>query len=191
MKGMGTFCANTHTHSCRSVNSVCGFTRETLNAMSANIEGREFRRIFLLSRNLPPEHPRACSTDDVECLFSVLRDNLGADFTLKRVQYSWRRCCREFAKHIDPSLPFYYFTSAHDRFFESSRPDFSIPSRNEPRVKRVRCREMLSGQAPGRTTLPTAGSRSVRLTYHNVAVNMPPAPQQHSHVTDHTYTRKL
>ena len=26
----------------RSVNSICGFTRETLNAMIANIEGREF-----------------------------------------------------------------------------------------------------------------------------------------------------
>ena len=173
---------------CRSVNSVCGFTRETLNAMVANIEGREFRRVFLSSRDLPPEHPRACSTDDVECFFSILRDNLGADFTLKRVQYSWRRCCIEFAKRIDPSLPFFYFTSAHDRFFEVPRPNFSLPSRNVPRVQRVRQREMLTGHAPGRTTLPTAGSRSVRLTYHNVAVNMPPAPRQQSHLTDHTYT---
>lgn len=173
---------------CRSVNTICGFTRETLNAMVANIEGREFRRIFLLSRDLPPEHPRACSTDDVECFFSVLRDNLGTDFTLKRVQYAWRRSCIEFSKRIDPNLPFYYFTSAHDRFYEAPRPSFSLPSHNQPSVQRVRRSEMLTGQAAGRTTLPAAGSRSVRLTYHNVAVSMPPAPQQQSHITDHTYT---
>ena len=54
--------------------------------MVANIEGREFRRCYLASRNLPPEHPRACTTDDVECFFSVMRDTVGRDFSLK--QYS-------------------------------------------------------------------------------------------------------
>ena len=171
----------------RNVNAICGFTRETLNAMIANIEGREFRRRYLLSSNLPPEHPRACSTNDVECFFSVLRDSLGTDFTLKRIQNAWRRSCIEFSKRIDPNLPFYYFTSAHDRFYEAPRPSFSVPPR-KPRVQRVRQREMLTGQAPGRTTLPTAGSRSVRLTCHNVVINTPPVPNQPSHITDHTYT---
>lgn len=86
--------------------------------MIANIEGREFWKAFVLSRNLPPEHPRACSTDDVECFFSVLCDNVGSNFTLKRVLYSWRRSCVEFAKRIDPNLPFYYFTS----YYEGARP---------------------------------------------------------------------
>ena len=48
--------------------------------------------------------------------------------------------------------------------------------------------EILAGKAPGRTTLPTPGSRSVRLMYHNVPVNMPPAPRVSSHMTDHPYS---
>ena len=35
------------------VNCIHGFSRETLNAMVANIERREFRRCYLASRNLP------------------------------------------------------------------------------------------------------------------------------------------
>ena len=31
------------------------------------------------------EHPGASSTDDVECFFSMLRDTVGKDFTLKEV----------------------------------------------------------------------------------------------------------
>lgn len=171
----------------RPVNCICGFTRETLNAMVANIEGREFRRVFLSSLNLPPEHPRACSTDDVECFFSVMRDTLGNDFTLKRVFYAWKRMCLEFAKRVDAKLPFYYFTSAHGRFYEGPRPSFNVPPQRQPHASRPRQREMLAGQAPGRTTLPVTGSRTVRLNYHNVPISMPPAPQAHSHITDHPY----
>ncbi len=29
--------------------------------------------------------------DDVECCFSILRDTVRKDFTLKEVQYAWRR----------------------------------------------------------------------------------------------------
>ena len=54
-------------------------------ALIANIESREWRRQFCSKNGLPPEHPRASSTDDVECFFSVLRDNVGKDFTLKEV----------------------------------------------------------------------------------------------------------
>ena len=175
-------------HLYRPVNSICGFTQETLNAMAANIEGREFRRQFLCQRNLPPEHPCACSTGDIECFFSVMRDTLGSDFALKRVLYAWRRLCIEFSKRVDPHLPFYYYTSAHGRFYEAPRPSFSVPSQQPRQAQRPRQREMLAGHNLGRTTLPTPGSRSVRLTYHNVPVNMPPAPGAHSHVTDHPYS---
>ena len=34
---------------------------------------------------IPPEHPRASTSDDVECFFSVLRDMVGKDFTRKEV----------------------------------------------------------------------------------------------------------
>lgn len=68
------------------MSNVRGFSRETLNAIIANIESREWRRGFCEKENLPPEHPRASTTDDVECFFSVLRDCVGKDFTLKEVK---------------------------------------------------------------------------------------------------------
>ena len=51
----------------------------------ANIESRKWRREFNSEHSIPPEYPRASTTDDVECLFSVLRDCVGKDFTLKEV----------------------------------------------------------------------------------------------------------
>lgn len=45
-------------------------------------------------RELPPEHPRCSTTDDVECFFSVLRDVVGKDFTLKQVRMYFQ-CCVE------------------------------------------------------------------------------------------------
>ena len=53
----------------------------------ANIESREWRKQYLIKNNIPMEHPRASTTDDVECFFSVLRDMVGKDFTLKEVKY--------------------------------------------------------------------------------------------------------
>lgn len=69
----------------RSISNIKGFSRETLVTLIANIESREWRRQFCLKNGLPGEHPRASSSDDVECFFSVLRDNVGKDFTLKEV----------------------------------------------------------------------------------------------------------
>ena len=62
-----------------------GFTREVLVALAANIETREWRRAFNKVNGIPPEHPRASTTDDVECFFSLLRDNVGKNFTMKQV----------------------------------------------------------------------------------------------------------
>lgn len=64
-----------------------GFSRETLIALIANIESREWRREYITKHSLPPEHPRASTTDDVECFFSLLRDSVGKGFTLKEVKY--------------------------------------------------------------------------------------------------------
>ena len=68
-----------------------------------------------LEEGIKPEHPRASTTDDVECFFSVLRDLLGKNFTVKKVQYEWRKVCGEFYKRMDPELPYYYHTSVHNR----------------------------------------------------------------------------
>jgi len=69
----------------RSISGVRGFSRETLVAVVANIESREWRKKFNSEHNVPAEHPRASTTDDVECFFSLLRDCVGKDFTLKEV----------------------------------------------------------------------------------------------------------
>lgn len=82
----------------RPVSGVRGFTRETLSALIANIESREFRREFAAQNGIPAEHPRSSTTDDVECFFSVLRDMVGKDFTLKQVT------CLELLFPMCPSI---------------------------------------------------------------------------------------
>ena len=54
-------------------------------AITADICMRNYRQEFIAGSGLPLEHPRAGTTDDVECFFSVLRDVVGKDFTLKQV----------------------------------------------------------------------------------------------------------
>ena len=159
----------------RPISSVCGLTRECL--IAADIETRQSRSKFLLSYSLKPEHPRSSTTDDVECFFNVLRDTVGKDFTLKqvccifmRVYYStivvhnmhvyfgWRKICMEFMKRSAPSLPFYYSTSSHQRFYEGEMPSFDEPSK-EHKQKCVPQRELL-GAIDRRVSLPEVVSRS-------------------------------
>ena len=153
-------------------------------AITTDIESREWKRCSNLDASLPPEHPRASTTDDVECFFIVLRDMVGKHFTLKEVKFGWRKACVEFAKRLDPDLKFYYHTSTHDRFYEGPMPDFSQfqhPKRN-PRHQRVRRREQPSSLISGRASLATPSARSIRMTYHNVPLELPPLPgslQQH------------
>lgn len=66
---------------CRRIDNVLGFSRETLAALIANIEGREWCRIENIRSGWKPEHPRASSFNDVECFFSMMRDSIGQDFT--------------------------------------------------------------------------------------------------------------
>lgn len=62
-----------------------GFTRETLVALIADLESREWRESYNLSNGIAVEHPRSSTTDDLECFFSILRDSVGKSFTLKEV----------------------------------------------------------------------------------------------------------
>lgn len=170
-----------------------GFTRETLIAVTTNIESREFQRRRIAETGGDIEHPRASTTDDVECFFSILRDNLGKDFTLKHVQFEWRKLCVEYMKRIDPALPFYCYTSAHDRFYEGSRPDFSQSSSDNsnrnPRQQRVRRIEQPGRLVRGRATLAVPGARSLRMQFHNVPVDIPPPPSSLSQINifEHSY----
>ena len=81
---------------------------------------------MIAQQSLMPEHPHASNTDDVECFFNVMRDHVGLNFTLKQVQFAWRKVCLEYQKWISDDLPFYYFTLSHDRFYEGPRYSFNM-----------------------------------------------------------------
>ena len=69
----------------RNIDRIRRFSRETLIALAANIETREWRQQYKNNNGIAPEHPRASTPDDVECFFSVFRDTVGKDFTLQEV----------------------------------------------------------------------------------------------------------
>ena len=142
-----------------------------------------------LFEKMGPEHPRSSSTDDVECFFSQLRSMIGNHFTVKDVRFVWRKLCNEFAKRLDRDLPFYYYTAKNERFYEADRPSFEVfqhPKRN-PRHQRIRTREQLGHLAPGRATLVIPGAQSIRRTFHNVPVELPPPPLCATITDEHSY----
>ena len=169
----------------RSVN-VLGFTRETVIALTTNIESMEWKRRDNAASALQPENPRSSTTDDVECIFSVMRDLTGKHFTLREVQYTWRKVCIEFAKRQDPDIGFYYFTSSHDRFYEGERPHFDEKTR-KTRSQRVRRREQPATLMFGRATVPIPSSRSTRLQFHNLPLELPPIHVETEHLYEHSY----
>ena len=157
----------------RSLSGVRGVTRETLVALTTTIESREWMRRRRASKCLAP---RASSTDDVEWFISVLRNLIGSHFTSKSVMIEWRKVCNEFSKQMNPNLPFFYYTTTHDRFYEGEREDFDtyVPPTSNPRQQRVTAREQPGNLAVGRATLVQSGARSIRRQYHNIPVELPP-----------------
>ena len=96
--------------------------------------------------------------------------------------------CVEFMKRMDPELPFYYYTSAHDRFYEGPRPSFSQPSsepskRNPRELKPCRIGKLVHGHA----TLAVPGARSLHMQFHNVPVDIPSSLKQ-IHAIEHSYS---
>lgn len=172
---------------CRNPKDILEFSKETVVALITNIEGREWHRREVTRRSVKPDHPRASSTDDVECFFSMMRDSLGRNFNSKQVQFGIRKVYGEFIKRLDPDLPFYYHTSSHTRFYEGPLPDFNQPSLTKPKTKRVPRREQPTAFAPRRATMPVRGSLSVRPKFHNLPLELPPPPGQPVHLTDHSY----
>ena len=73
---------------CRPIDKVLGFFRETLAAVTSNIEGREWCHH---SNQLgKPEHPQASTTDNVECFFSMMRDRSQLYCTISKAWISKR-----------------------------------------------------------------------------------------------------
>ena len=177
---------------CRDLTGVRGFTRQILIGVVTTIESREQKRLWNASNGIPPENPRASTTDDVECFFSTMRDAVGKNFTLKQVKPEMRKICKEFAKRQDSKLPFFYFTSAHGRFSEGERPNFNRgkEGKRNPRQMHPRRRELAGGLAPSRVTLAVHGSVSKRMQFHNIPVNLPPPPGTPAiHSFEHSYSK--
>jgi hypothetical protein len=162
----------------RDINSVQGMSQQTLIALTTTIESREWIRRNR-SDTAPPEHPRASNTDDVECLFSTLRDTIGQHFTCKSVFKEWRKVCIEYSKRIDVDLPFYYYTATHGRFYEGERETFDKyhKSKQNPTQQRVRTIEQQGKLTTGRTTLIKTGEKSIRRQFHCIPVELPPPPE--------------
>ena len=141
----------------RSIKGILGFSKETLVGLLTNIEGTEMRRCQMLP-DRAPENPRSHSTDDVECLFSVMRDTIGRNFTAKEVGVGFRKVCMEFNKRLNPDLPYFYHTSAHTRFTEGAQPSFNAPSLKPKRKhSRVPTREQPAAFLTHRATMPVHG----------------------------------
>ena len=62
-------------------------SKETLIAVTTNIEGTEHLRQQRINSGSSLENPRVSSTDDVECFFSMIRDTIGQNCTTKELEY--------------------------------------------------------------------------------------------------------
>ena len=93
----------------------------------------------------------------------------------------------EFLKRLDPELPFYYYTSTQSRFYEGDLPDFSVPANRPRQPRRPPQRELLG--ANQRISFATRGAGSIRASFHNVPVNLPPPPGSETQVlSEHSYS---
>jgi len=110
----------------KQVKGICGFSRETVIAVTTNVESIECRRRASGEIGYE-EHPWAGTSDDVEAIISLFHRYLGLIFTVKEFKACWRKVVREFCKRMDPELPFYFWT-ANSRYREW---DEELPSFNE------------------------------------------------------------
>lgn len=147
-------------------------------ALIANCESLELRRTEYVQRGLPPEHPRASNSDDVEGFIAHLHDQLGDVFDHKQFLEQQPKILNEFNKKIDPELPFYYWTGHRHRFSTAPLPSFNEPSGTTERLDRV----VLSRRSdPGvfvanRASLPQRNSLTVRASFHKAPEQLPPLP---------------
>ena len=172
---------------CRSLKDILGFSRETLTAVITNIEGREWHRRESYNAGRSTEHPRANSTDDVECFFSTMRDAIGRNFSTKEVKFEIRKVFAEFMKRVDPDLPFYYHTSSHTRFYEGPLPSFDLPPKKTPKERRVPRQEQPAEFGPRRATMPVRSSLSVRPQFH---LELPPPPDSSVVLFENSYAQR-
>ena len=143
----------------------------------ANLVTRELRRSENEEKGLPPEHPRASSTDDVEGIISLFHEVMGSNFDLKEFFDEFPKVMTEFEKRIDPDLPFYYWTGHQTRYRAYSLPSFNEPSAGA--VERLDKVRFSRRGDPGvfvanRASLPQRNQLTVEQLFTEHQLNYPP-----------------
>lgn len=113
---------------------------------------------------------------------------------LLQVYYGWRNVTVEFLKRLDPELPFFYYTST-DRFYEGPLPCFNDPvdPASARKLRRPPRRELLGSYVGRRISLAPRGAGSIRATFHNAPVDLPPVPNSSMEVfrIEYSYSRNM
>jgi hypothetical protein len=162
----------------RRLKGICGLTREVVVGLIANLESRELRRQEYMFRDLPPEHPRSSSTDDVEGFIALLHEMLGPIFDLKQFHSELPKILNEFSKRIDPDLPYFYWTGAKQRYRDFELPNFNKAS-GQGIVERLERVNLSRRGDPGvfvanRASLPQRGQLTARAQFHRPPIALPP-----------------
>ncbi|XP_072046198.1 uncharacterized protein [Amphiura filiformis] len=161
----------------KPLKGIRGLSRETIIGITTNISSIERRRQQCHTRDLPPEHPRASTSDDVECFISILHHMLGRTFDHKAFMNAYRKIFTEFQKMLDQNLPYYYYKGLSERFTLGTLPSFNEPSASGiERLDRVRGRRMGNPgtSVASRATMPRQGQRTVRDKFHRRQEPLPP-----------------
>ena len=149
-------------------------------AVTTNIESQEFRRCYGEEKVLPPEHPRAGSSDDVEGIFAFLHDLLGQVFDENDFHDAMPKVMLEYTKKCDPELPFYHYTGVNERFKSCCLPSFNKPSKHKERLDVVTISRRADPRVfvANRAVIPQRGQLSVRTAQFRPAEDLPlpPAP---------------
>lgn len=127
---------------------------------------------------MPPEHPRASATDDVEGMIGMMHDMPGNSFDVKQFLEAQPKILSEFSKRIDPDLKYYYWTGAKERYSEFEMPSFNQPSGDGKQERLDKVRLSKRGD-PGvfvanRASLLQKGQLTAQAKFHREPVALPP-----------------
>ena len=96
----------------------------------------------------------------------------------------------EFRKRINPDLPFYYYTCAHDRYYEDVMPDFNTKPAKPKRQARLPTRELIGKNVGRLATLTVREQGSLRATFHKQPTSLPPVwPHEEQVQLEHSYAK--
>jgi hypothetical protein len=167
----------------RPVKNIRGLTREVVVALVANIEGFLQRALNYTTRGIKQANPRSGTSDDVEGLFSTIREMVGQEFGMKQFYDSYPKILAEYEKKLNPDLPFYYWTGCHLRYRDIPLPDFDKPGHCD--TERLDSVKISRRADPGafvsnRASMPQHKSLTVRAKFHKAPEILPPTQLSNS-----------